>query len=182
MINLSIFYHLSTDITKIGCFIPRIPFCRHQLQEDGQTERVCVSDSIEGCLSAIPNGGSRLEELLIKQFGLFKVFVIDTEKLGISDKKIIGYQELYETGKVNDAIETKEHWILQSFEVPEEDSFIISIPYRSYEERIYDDLPFEAMKLMEEEELFPEEAYEVYCEKYDVEFDDVVPLVSVLKM
>lgn len=138
-----IFYHVSTDIEKNGRFYPRHP--SHTMTDElFDMPRICVAPSIADCFSAIPRGGSRLDELNLEQGGLYKVFRIDTEKLGIPDSAIIGWKELFQKAWVPDAEWTEEHWITEAFTVPEEDCFMIHltnweeepcdlIPHRIYE-------------------------------------------------
>ena len=118
---MAIYYHVSTDITHNGEFIPRVPSFRHGDSEDSTTARVCVSTSIEGCLSAIPNGGSGLDYLRMEQRGYFQVFKIDTDKLGIGESDVVLSEELYEKDSVRDANFTDEVWITTPFIVPMED-------------------------------------------------------------
>lgn len=119
-----IYYHLSADLSKDGHFIPRAPMdiC---LFEDNMTERVCVSTTIEGCLSSMP-GGFMKEKT--KDFScVMKLFKIDTNKLNIQDTDILVPEELLENHLVPDSLLTKEHWILKEFIVPSEDISLIKI-------------------------------------------------------
>lgn len=121
-----ILYHVSTDLEKDGLFYPRRPNLTME-NELYDMNRICVAPSIADCLTAIPNGGSRLDELNLEQAGIYKVFRIDTEKLAIPESAILGWKELFENGWVPDAEWSEEHWILESFTVPDEDSFFIHL-------------------------------------------------------
>ena len=57
----------------------------------------------------------------------FKVFIIDTKKLGIKESSIVVPEYLVKNKYVLDAEQTREHWILEAFEVTEEDSFLINV-------------------------------------------------------
>ncbi|MDF9599157.1 hypothetical protein P7D15_01835 [Bacillus cereus] len=164
---MSIFYHVSTDLQHSGEFVPRIPSCRHQDKEDDVTNRICVSKTIDDCLSAIPNGGAHLEELNIEQRGYYKVFKIDTEKLGIEDSAIVSSDVLYQEDLVRDAEVTNEHWILKGFQVAKEDSYIIKLI--AWEESSKDIVP-EFIYRMAEEQFGGD-----YVKAYTDHFNDYMP-------
>lgn len=164
---MAIFYHISTDLNHSGLFEPRIPINRHQDAEDDTIERICISPSIEDCLTAIPNGGFRLADLNEEREGLFLVFKIDTEKLGISKYDIITAEELYQRDLVRDSAMTEEHWITTAFQVPQEDRFIIKLT--EWDEDVFDVIPYEIVKLADE-------LYEGdYCKAYMETYDELVP-------
>lgn len=144
---MSIFYHISQGLFHDGKFYPRIPMDRTE-GEDEITKRVSVAPTIKDCLSAIPGGGMKLDETITEIRGYFKVFKINTEKLGISKEHIVDGEYLFQTGKVPDAYHTNEHWITKEFEVPKEDTFIIKID--SYFEEVHDLIPHEIYELAEE--------------------------------
>ncbi|WP_242306314.1 hypothetical protein [Bacillus cereus group sp. BfR-BA-01317] len=164
---MSIFYHVSTDLQHSGEFVPRIPSCRHQDKEDDVTKRICVSKTIDDCLSAIPSGGAHLEELNIEQRGYYKVFKIDTDKLGIEDSDIVSSDVLYQEDLVRDAEVTNEHWILKGFQVAEEDSYIIKLI--AWEESAKDIIP-DFIYRMAEEQYGGD-----YVQAYTDHFNDYVP-------
>lgn len=142
-----ILYHISTDLTHDGAFIPRIPDIRHDL-EDGSINRICFADSIEGCFTAMPNGASQLNELNMMQHGLYKLFTIDTDKYQLTEQDWIDCQTLYKRGLVNDAIITGEYWVTKPIQVKKEDMQIISL--LNWFEGIQDDVPYEVSCLAEE--------------------------------
>jgi hypothetical protein len=144
---MAIFYHVSTDVHHSGVFEPRIPECRHKDQEDSTTPRISVAPTIEDCFTAIPNGGSHLEELNMEQRGYYLVFRIDTEKLGISEEHIISSDFLFQNDLVRDAEITNEHWITTPFVVPEEDRFMIKLI--SWEEVAHDVIPYKIYQIAE---------------------------------
>ncbi|PLS19289.1 hypothetical protein CVD28_02430 [Bacillus sp. M6-12] len=164
---MAIYYHASTDLQHNGEFIPRIPDCRHQDQEDSVTPRISVAPSIEDCLTAIPNGGGRLDELNIQLRGYYLIYKIDTEKLGISEKDMILSDVLYEKDLVRDAEITNEVWITTPFVVPEEDRFFIKLI--SWEETAKDIVPYSIYDIADKE-------YEGnYVEAYETIYDKNVP-------
>lgn len=167
-------YHLSTDIHHDGVFEPRIPSKDVRMkEEESETPRICVALTLEGCFSAIPSGGSRLDSLNESQKGYYKVFEIDTEKLGISDSDILNSDFLYESGKVEDAYITDEHWITTGFAVPAEDSYVILL--QDWEEEVHDLIPYHVMKAGDDE--YDGDYCEAYC---DIMESDHVPCVNAI--
>lgn len=119
-------YHVSLDFTQSGVFSPRIPVSRME-SEDATTARICVADSIDGCLTASPFGAHYLSESLLETNDCVKIFVIDTEKLGLTSSDVIFPENLYQSGQVDDAYLSGEHWILKEFTVPQEDQMVVQI-------------------------------------------------------
>ncbi len=156
-----ILYHISTDLSHDGTFIPAVPESRMQEEED-ETKRICVATTIEGCFSALPSGGSRINRLVEQAGGVFRVFHIDTEVCGIADEAIWNDIYLYEEGLVPDAEHTGECWILEPFTCAE--SHLIMID--SFEEESADIIPYPVMQLMIEEDADYDDAYEeIYGEE-----------------
>ena len=151
-----ILYHLSTDLTHNGIFTPNIPTIRMD-GEDDRIKRVSTSASIGGCLSGIPDGGMRLDKLVVDQHGYFKCFIIDTDKLGITDY-VLTSQQLFEYGLVEDAETTDEHWILTPFTVPDEDSQLIHID--NWHEDMVDQIPHVIYELADK--LYEGDYFEAY--------------------
>lgn len=134
-----ILYHITRNLNHNGFFYPDIP--RRILENENQTiPRVCTSTSIEGCLGSIPDGGEHLECSISEEGDIFKVFKIDTEKLGL--EYILDSSELVENRYVMDASFSDEHWILQDFLVPEEDAFLIEIEGYNVEIQGYENALF----------------------------------------
>lgn len=160
---MAIYYHVSTNIYHNGVFEPRIPQYRHKEQEDDKICRVSVAPTIEDCLTAIPNGGSRLEEFNEYQRGYYLIFKIDTDKLGIQEEYIIQSEFLYEKDLVRDADVTNEIWITTSFVVPEEDRFLIHLS--DWMETPLDILPYSIYAIADEK--FEGDYLRAYCEVYN---------------
>lgn len=121
-----ILYHITQKLLQEPSFTPRIPKNRIQ-GEDDSIERVCVSDSIEGCLSSMPRGGKNLHETIDATNGVYRLFRINTEKLGIEEENILTPETLYNRNLVIDSILTGEYWITSPFKVPNEDVLYIHI-------------------------------------------------------
>lgn len=144
------FYHVSQDIHHDGVFTPRIPSRDSRMDgEDIENERICVSRTLAGCFSAFPGGGSRLDELNEKQRGYYKVFEIDTEKLGIADEHILSSEMLFESGKVEDACFTDECWIMIPFTISSDDCYMIYLS--DWEEEPKDLIPHDIMLIADKE-------------------------------
>ncbi|MEK3955926.1 MULTISPECIES: hypothetical protein [unclassified Psychrobacillus] len=161
------FYHISTELLHTGLFQPAIPKNRHKDAENDKIPRICVSNSVEGCLSAIPNGGSRLDEMNYSRRGYYLLFTIDTEKLGISSENIMTNEQIYELDYVRDADFTGEHWILQEFQVDASDIQLICL--HDWAEEPVDVLPFSIFAIAEEK--YEGDYLTAYMEMYD----DLVP-------
>lgn len=164
---MTIYYHVSTNVQHNGEFVPRIPDCRHQDQEDSVTPRISVAPSIADCLTAIPNGGGRLDEWNMQLRGYYLIYQIDTEKLGISEKDIVSSDVLYEKDLVRDAEITNEVWITTPFIVPEEDRFFIKLI--SWDETAHDIVPYSIYAKADEE------YGGNYVEAYEDIYDKSVP-------
>lgn len=151
-----IFYHLSTNLFHNNKFYPRIPRSRSN-GEDDNIERISVSTTIGGCLSAIPNGDSDLGSFLMelieyRQNGIdfynipkeeiphFKLYKINTDKYNhITEKNIIKPKILYKKDYVIDAYWTEEHWITKKLVVKDEDISYIKI--KNWHEEAQDLIP-----------------------------------------
>lgn len=169
--NKNVYCHITSDLSGDNYFYPRIPYVTRE-DENGEINRVCVAETLEGALTAIPNGAGRLDTYLEDSSYYFKVFVIDTEKLGI--KKMMNSEELYKKDYVRDAEITGEHWILESFTVPQE--YIFYVRLNNWEESASDVIPYEIYKLSETDEYEGdyEEAY------YDV-YEDDIPYICTIE-
>lgn len=109
-----ILYHVSPDLDIIETFTPRIP---HEVMqgEDSFEERICVSDSLEGCFSSAPWGGSLLEDTMYDEeteetSKEFRVYEFNTSN--ILSGHIMTPKELHIRDYVLDALFKGEHWIL----------------------------------------------------------------------
>ncbi len=110
-----ILYHISSYLDFNGDFKKRIPSERIESEND-TILRICAAPTLEQCFASI--GCCE---------GNYKVFKIDTDKLGIRDKDICTPQELYDKGLVPDALFHKEHWITTNFKVSIEDQTPIEV-------------------------------------------------------
>lgn len=105
-------------------FIPQVPEGIEDGDgEDFTTPRICFSDSIEGCLGSIPDGGRGLREYINRwpQNKSFLVFILDSKT--ISDGKLVYPDQLHEL--VPDASVHNEYWVTESIQL--KPSFIIDI-------------------------------------------------------
>jgi len=109
-----ILYHASLNLDIVEEFVPRVPSQAIRcMDEDGTIERVCVTSSISGALTAAPWGGSSFAENidLYPTNRLIRIYEFDTEK--ISNDSIVGPEYLYKSDLVRDAEITGEHWITE---------------------------------------------------------------------
>lgn len=122
-------YHLRLGSQAKKEFKPEIPLNRGA-EEDAVHERICLSDSIEGCLSSVSWGGNHLEEQVICRLSnkttslIVRVYVFDTES--ILSENLITPKQIIENGWVEDAGITHEHWVVNQTLIPES-SFLIKI-------------------------------------------------------
>lgn len=159
-------YHISKDLNHNGVFEPRIPEIRMK-GENEWIERICFSKTIEGCFTAIPEGGQLLEK------GIFRLFVLDTEKAGLNADDIIDSDELYKQNYVGDADITGETWVLKkvTFETYQD------IYLKHWWEEVADVIPHYIMELSEEDE-YEGDYLTAYIENIEIdEFDDEPVLV-----
>ena len=109
-------YHVSFEQVKDGIFYPRIPGQRLE-GEDNTTKRICFSKSINGCLSAIPDGytlthGAKC--LSEKHMANPILYVYMLNEKSVDSKNIIAPHQLAEKGLVPDAVFTGEHWVINT--------------------------------------------------------------------
>lgn len=76
--------------------------------EDEETKRICLSNSLDGCLTSAPWGGVQFEDLSINT--IFRVYEFDTND--IQEGNLIYPEELYRKDLVVDAEITGEHWVV----------------------------------------------------------------------
>jgi len=120
-------YHATTDAQHTGVFTPRLPDNIDCYDEDDTIDRICVSDSIEGCLTSMPRGGEDLRDLLDDTGDRIKVFVFDTDTLGLPPNCIIEPDVIKDQYGVIDAVITGEHWITAPVTIPTADTHILHV-------------------------------------------------------
>lgn len=130
-------YHVSFCCDIVDTFEPRVPSNRHN-EEDSKIGRVCLSDSIEGCLTAVPNGGMRLEEIFWEGgSSLIRIYEFDIKD--IEYKNIIPPEYLYQKDLVRDANITREHWVVNKSLTPSK-TYLIKL--HNYDEGSSDDISY----------------------------------------
>lgn len=100
--------HVSSNLESCSSklFYPRIPENR-EYSENDSIERVCLSDSVEGSLSAMAEFPESNDDEKIE-------FDIWERSFNACDANIINYKELYEHSLVPDAMATHEYWYVNS--------------------------------------------------------------------
>lgn len=103
-------YHVSYD--PIPWFVLRVP--DHRLpDEDFTTPRICLSDSLENCVNAKPDQATAL--YLAKQFEVrVPLYVYEFDTADIPDGALVGPVALSQSGKVSDAEQHHEYWLLDA--------------------------------------------------------------------
>lgn len=167
-------YHVSKRLDDVEQFAPRIPENRIE-REDDTVKRICVSKSVGGCLSAVPDGGSELEQYLFDTGGFVQVFVFDTHTLGLSEEEVIPPDVLYQKGWVEDAVATGEHWITVPVK-PTESYWLLIGDWMDSEIEFY---PYEVEKRMNSGEGFLD-AFEAVCpERRSLQYATKIDLIDV---
>lgn len=103
-------FHVSVNKFHNGIFVPKIP----EGLEDGDDEeyytpRICLSDSISGCLGSIPDGGRGLLGFLNTKGVDRKLLVFEFE-IEENDINLKGPEWLFD--KVPDSLIHREYWYL----------------------------------------------------------------------
>ena len=105
-------YHISTDIeTTERDFIPRVPNLSQNAKtiENSTIPRICFSETVSGCFSALPKY-SRYS--LMQPNAKFVLYKIETTNLSSED--YLSNSEIVRRKLVYDANITREWWLLKS--------------------------------------------------------------------
>ncbi len=114
-------FNIQLEVNNIiSTFTPLIPTLRYE-DEDGTIPRISISNSIEGCLTAAPWGGRKLEHMLTEfsdynnnsenEYCLvFRVYEFDSED--IKEGNLLSTEELLHKGLVMDANASNEEWVI----------------------------------------------------------------------
>ena len=124
------FYHVSLELDYIiSLFEPRVPVSIME-HEDEVTPRICISSSIDGCLSAVPWGGANLWEYM--EMNLYEecedenIYVRVYEfEIDANNSYLISPEKLWESDLVRDAICNREYWYIG--ELIPNDTYVIAI-------------------------------------------------------
>ena len=102
-------YHVSLEgnINEEKLFIPRIPRITMDT-EDKLIPRICVSETIRGCIDSFPYKYD-LNNMIMNGSAFLYLYVFDVYKLGSDNVKYYYQLEEY----VPDALTTKETWIMK---------------------------------------------------------------------
>lgn len=127
-------YHVSLDTEERYVFTPKLPNIP-QMDEEMITPRICLSDSIEGCLSAVAWGGLDFEDLFDEDYWSAPIMVYEFE-----EEPTVGPEYLYENDLVRDAELTQEYWVTGRKIVPT-NSYLIRVS--GYEMEVHDNVSYE---------------------------------------
>lgn len=131
-------YHVSFQCDIVDEFYPRIPENRHSI-ENSEIGRICLSSSIERCLSAVPNGGVNLENIFWEDgSSLIRVYEFDIKDLNLNN--LVSPEYLYQKNLVVDAEINQEYWIVNQNLAPSKTYLIKLI---DYEEGCSDEISYE---------------------------------------
>lgn len=177
-------YFVTQNLEHDGLLTLRVPEAiRHD--EEKTIKRIGVSSTLEGCFSAIPDGGMHMYKRFERNERFFKVFEIETEKYNLQKKDILEPEVLYKKEYVRDAMLTNEHWILKDIQVKQEDMSVIYLgEYEERDEDLYT-YKFENEYLSSEKEehemLSTEELWELYLEENGLDEDFEIEIKCVLE-
>lgn len=108
------FYHIAwghVDLCKM--FVPRVPKSKAE-HEDGIIPRICVADSIDHCFSAME----------YKPYTTFDKKPVTIYSVNLDVANLLTPDFLYRKGLVDDALYTREHWILFPVEMVGEHCYL----------------------------------------------------------
>lgn len=148
------YYHISLEAQEVVKeFIPSLPSAVY-VHEDKETPRISLSDSIEGCLSAVPWGGRKLEhvqceftEVCDEEMNLvFRVYEFDDSR--IQEENIVSTERLVKEGLVMDAENSGEVWVIHQALKPSKTYLAL---LNEYDEELKDVFDQEYHNLTEED-------------------------------
>lgn len=105
-------YHISFDTAEPleKEFTPKIPV-NTIAGEDETIPRICLCDSIEGCINAAEDRLWKFEDEDIA------TIIVWEKEFTLPNDRLIGWQKLYEDNLVPDAIFTHEYWFLDKLQM-----------------------------------------------------------------
>lgn len=120
-------YHVSSD-NKLSKLTPRIPECACLAYEDTDTPRVCCSNSIDGCLSAIQEGEGRF--FVYEIDGKYPIITPTPEQ--VRDAKHTGEVWILEEVKVNliGEIEVEDYNRKECYLIGKKDVYVMYYPWK----------------------------------------------------
>lgn len=123
-LGADVLYNISFRINDTeSVLVPRVPYSiGDDGVEDAITRRVCLSDSVEGCLKAISPSFRDMRvgaEIIVRS--------VPTKELRSS--YLINYLYLFYTAKVMDAYETHEFWYLDNLDTKVEKYIVRDFDY-----------------------------------------------------
>lgn len=144
-----LFYHISMELYEITeTFVPKIP--NHTMEEeDDVNPRVCLSTSIEGCLSSVPWGGINLCDNGEMYLGFsdddetiyFRVYEFE---IPMDEQYLVHPQELWEDGRVPDATYKEEYWLLRPIQPI--NTYVVAL--HDWQEEVRDLLSYEDVECL----------------------------------
>ena len=142
-------------------FTPRIPNTMME-DENNCIERICLSNSISGCITSAPWGNRHIEDFPDK--AVFRVYEFSEDD--IEEGNLIRPEKLYENDMVRDADITNEHWVINQTLKPKR---IFYVEIKNYMLEVKDIIPF---KYLNEEDI--EDYIDGSIIYVDVEYEEVL--------
>ena len=167
------------ELSEGKTFYPRVPSNR-AYNEDDKTPRICLSSSLGGCLSAVPWGGKGFDNMMLNSYDslkscVIKVLVFDVED--IEYENLLKPSFLYKNDYVRDAEISSEYWVInQELKATREHYIQVT----DYFEEIYDNISYEDMKIIENDDTLDVEDYIDGCfskiivsDYIDIDYKDI---------
>lgn len=171
------FQHLTAEQIKNIMFFPEIPY-RILKGENDEIERICLAESVEGCLTAIGWNflDTMFQDCMDEETEALRIVILKFDKDRLDKKYLRSPEELDEKGYVPDAYITREWW----YELPAKPDNVEIRYLCDYDMNDNDYVvPRDIRKRMEEND-YTDEEYEKWMEEY-VENGIEIPLIQHLR-
>ena len=151
-------YHVNLEVGNIiKEFDPKIPLIRlRDGSENFSIPRICLSASLNGCLSAVYWGGASFEDIFIDCDLSVPIRVYEFDTDDIDDNNLVTPEYLYKSDEVRDAMINQEYWVINQNLKPRK-TYVIKIS--DYDESCEDDISYEDLEYCNNNEDEDIEAY-----------------------
>ena len=120
-------YHVSFELVpQTKHFVPCTPRTIGSSNENREIERICFSETVDGCLSAIPGA----DTLLLEKGHMFLLYEVDTADLKETD--YISNEQIVKKNYVYDAEMTKECWVLKEMTLTGRYAYVRNYDFKDY--------------------------------------------------
>ncbi len=128
-------YHISKCKINNKIFSPQIPKYHNEL-ENSTVHRICVSDSIEGCVSSINRWIGKFRNNIIEFDSFTEAWVYEFDTSDIKPENILTPKFIKDNYFIFDAPFTNEHWIIGQTVTPREE-YLIKIQTSEYKDTTF---------------------------------------------